>query len=107
MEAQRRGGEVDERRPFGEVRVSEEARAGDVAAAAVGLDAPPVVGALQGVRGVLGGFQLDDDEAAVAPQREQIDGPRAVFGRARGAELRVQRREAEAGVEPRDVAPQE
>jgi hypothetical protein len=66
VEAEQRGGEVDERGRVRDLGVAEEARAADVSGAVLGVDAPPVVRALQGERRVLGDFKFDDDEAAVA-----------------------------------------
>src|ERR1043165_10091954 len=94
--------EADERRVCGDLRVAEESRALDVAGAPVLLDAPPVVSALEGERRVLRDFQLDDDEPTVAPERQQVNRARGGWRlRACGTELRVQRREPQAGIEPR------
>src|SRR5207237_6018685 len=107
VEADHRRDEVDERRLVGYLGVVEEARAGEMALAPVLLDAPPVVCALERERGVFGDLQLDDDEPPVATERQQVNGARGGGRLARGAELRVQRREPQARIEARDVAPQE
>ena len=97
--------QVNERRLVGDLKRAEQTRARDVAGAAVHFDAPPVVRALQREHCVFRNFQLDDGEPAVAPEREQVNGACARARLLRRPKLRVERREDETGIEPRDVAP--
>ena len=66
-------------------------------AAAMRLDAPPVIDALKDVLAIFVDLQFDHRQTPVMTQRQQIDGPRAAPSTdrpaVRSAKLRVQRRD--------------
>ena len=104
MDAQCGRDEINEWRLISDRARAEEFRACDVAAATMGFDTPPIIGALQNVLAVFRDFQLDHNQPPILSQRQQIDRPDAELRSARGAKLRVQRRDDQTGIESGDVA---
>jgi len=107
MDVQRGGYEVEARWERGELDAAEVAVALELAEAGGGVgglqmvvaDADPVVEALQGQVEIVVGFELDDGEAAVGGDAEEVE-EAAVAGSGDGRDLGVD----VVGVEARDGA---
>src|ERR1051325_8493903 len=108
MESEGRCDQIDQRGLVCNRGIAEQVSAGERARAPVSFDAPPVIDSLKNVFAVFTDLQLYDDEAAIASERQQVYGARGGGDRSalRGAKLRVERGEAQARVEPRNVAPE-
>ena len=89
MHSQRRRHQIDERRLVADFSVAEEFGACDVAATPVSFNALPIVDSLQNVFARFRYFQLDNNQSAVLPEGQQINGATPRNAASRGAKLSV------------------
>ena len=107
MDSKGRRHQVDERRFIADLSIAEEFGARDMATASVSLNALPIVNSLQYMLARLRNFQLNYHESSILPERQQINWTNPEHAASSGPELRVQRRDYQAGIEARDIAAQQ
>src|SRR5215471_1777434 len=109
MKPERRRHQINQRRLITNLSIVEQSGGTDMSAPSMRLDPPPVVNSLKHMLAIFADFQFNHHQTPIVTQGEQVDGPRAAApdGRAmRGPELRVQRRDNQAGIEFRNVTAQ-
>src|SRR6185436_12747676 len=107
MHSKGRRHQVDEGRFIADLSVAEEFGARDMATAPVSLNALPIVNSLQDMLARLRHFQLNYNESSILSERQEINWTNSEHAASRCPELRVQRRDYQAGVEAGDVAAQQ
>ncbi len=93
MKTQRRRYEIDQWRFIADLTFAKEPGAAEVAATSMRFDAAPVINSLEDMLAVFVDFQFDHRQPSVVTQRQQVDRPRSRWAAARGAKLRVERRD--------------
>jgi hypothetical protein len=106
MDAKSGGYQIDERRLIADFSIAEKFGARDVATAPVSLNPLPIINSLQNMLARFGHLQLNNNKPPILSERQQIDWPNAENAASGCPELRVQRRNYQAGIETGDVATQ-
>ena len=106
MEVKCRRDQVNQRRFVADFSLAKEFRRRDVTAPAMRLDATPVIDSLKNMLAIFRDLQFNYDQTPVVTQRQQVNWTRAGRAAVRGAKLRVQRGDNQAGIELGYVAPQ-
>src|ERR1700674_164527 len=98
MKAKCRRDQINQRRFIADLTLAKQFCGRDMASAAMGFDAAPVIDALENVLAIFADLQFDHRQTPVVTQRQQVDRARASWTAMRRPKLRMQRSDDQTGI---------